>query len=363
LPNRLLLHERLEHAVLRARRSHTNTAILFADLDQFKLVNDAYGHQVGDELLLAVAQRLSAYVRSGDTLARFSGDEFVFLCEDLQSAADVELLAERICEAFATPFELSSVQLTVAASVGIAFAGPAEAISGQLLAKADMAMYEVKRKGGAGRAIVDLRDAMLHHEDDSLELDLRKAIDDDQLDVVYQPIVRTADGTVVGVEALLRWNHPDRGPIAPQAIVAIAEQSELIDDLGAWVLDRSCRDRSEWMRESPGTPQYLVVNVSARQLLSPSLYSSVIKALAAAHMEPADLILELTETLFIEDSNRTMRVLRDLETLGCRLALGEYSQGVYYTAPLPASAIGALVGSRVGSRLGDPAIRAVSLAS
>ena len=436
LPNRLLMQERLEHAVLRARRSHTNTAILFADLDQFKVVNDTYGHQVGDELLLAVAQRLSAYVRSGDSLARFSGDEFVFLCEDLQSAADVELLAERICDAFAAPFDLSSGQLTVAASVGIAFAGPAEAISAQLLAKADMAMYEVKRKGGAGREIMDLRDAMLHHEEDSLELDLRTAIADDQLDVVYQPIVRTADGIVVGVEALLRWNHPDRGPIAPQAIVAIAEQSELIDALGAWVLDRSCRDRAEWMRHSPGTPQYLAVNVSARQLLSPCLYPSVTKALADAHMDPADLILELTETMFIEDSNRTMRVLSDLKALGCRLALDdfgsgysslsylarlsldivkidrgfianighdptnraivvaimdlahilglavvaegvenqsqrdevaatgcEYSQGLYYAAPLPASAIGALVGSRVGSRLGDRSIRAVSLAS
>jgi diguanylate cyclase (GGDEF)-like protein len=327
LPNRLLLQERLEHAVQRARRSHTNTAILFADLDQFKLVNDTHGHHVGDELLLAVSQRLSGYVRSGDTLARFSGDEFVFLCEDLTSAADVELLAERICEAFSVPFDLSGVQVNVSASVGIAFAGPAEAISEQLLAKADMAMYEVKRKGGAGSEIVDLRDEMLNHCDDSLDLDLRRAIAENQLDVVYQPIVRTIDGSVVGVEALLRWNHPERGPIAPQAVVAIAEQSDLIDELGAWVLQRSCRDRGNWMRQYPGTAQSLAFNVSARQLLSPRLYPTVAEALASAQMNPADLILELTETIFIEDSSRTIRVLSDLKGLGVRLALDDFGSG------------------------------------
>jgi diguanylate cyclase (GGDEF)-like protein len=327
LPNRMLLQERLEHAVQRARRSHTNTAVLFADLDQFKLVNDTYGHQVGDELLLAVAQRLSGYVRSGDTLARFSGDEFVLLCEDLQSAADGELLAERICDAFATPFVLPSAELSVSASVGIAFAGPAEAISTQLLTKADMAMYEVKRKGGAGRAIVDLRDAMLSHADDRMEIDLRAALARNELDVVYQPIVRTGDGSVVGVEALLRWDHPDRGPIAPQTIVAIAEQTELIDDLGAWVLERSCRDRTAWMRQHPGTPLYLAVNVSVRQLLSPCLYSAVAGVLAANEMDPADLILELTETIFIEDSSRTIRVLSDLKRLGARLALDDFGSG------------------------------------
>ena len=359
LPNRLLLQERLEHAVQRARRSHTNTAILFADLDQFKHVNDTHGHQVGDELLLAVSQRLSGYVRSGDTLARFSGDEFVFLCEDLRSGADVELLAERICDAFSIPFVLSGVELKVSASVGIAFAGPAEAISAQLLANADMAMYEVKRGGGDGRAIVDLRDAMLTQADDGLEADLRQALAEDQLDVMYQLIVRSADGVVVGVEALLRWDHPDRGPIAPQTVVAIAEQSELIDELGAWVLQRSCLDRAAWMHRHPGTPHYLAVNVSARQLLSPRLYPMVADALAQARMNPADLILQLTETIVIEDSNRTMRVLSDLKQLGVRLALDDFGSGysslshlarlsldIVKIDPVPASEVGALVGSR-----------------
>jgi diguanylate cyclase (GGDEF)-like protein len=327
LPNRLLLQERLEHAVQRARRSHTNTAILFADLDHFKLVNDTYGHQTGDELLLAVAQRLSMLVRVGDTLARFSGDEFVFLCEDLQSAADVEVLAERICDAFATPFVLPRAELTVSASVGIAFAGPAEAISGQLLAKADMAMYEVKRNGGAGREIVDLRDALVDNEDEGLENDLRRAIEHGELALVYQPIVRTGDGAVVGVEALLRWNHPDRGPITPQKIVAMAERSDFIDELGAWVLEQSCRDRYEWMRHHPGAPFYLAVNVSARQLMSPRVYATVSHVLSTTEMDPRELVLELTEAIFIEDSTRTMRVLSDLKRLGVRLALDDFGSG------------------------------------
>ncbi|MEO8267659.1 MAG: GGDEF domain-containing protein [Ilumatobacteraceae bacterium] len=326
IPNRLLLQERLDHAVLRAKRSHTNTAILFADLDHFKQVNDTHGHRVGDALLFAVAQRLSSFVRSGDTLARFSGDEFVFLCEDLRDAADAALLAERVCEAFSAPFVLDGLELSVSASVGIAFAGPAEAISSELLARADMAMYEVKRSGGAGREIVDLRSVFVNHDENRLEADLRKALAHDSLDVVYQPIVRTADGGVVGVEALLRWDHPERGAIAPQLIVALAERIDLIDELGAWVLERSCRDHGSWMRQHPGTPLYLAVNVSGRQLLSPGLFTAVSKVLSA-DMDPGSLILELTETIFIEDNARTLMVLGDLRRLGVRLALDDFGSG------------------------------------
>jgi diguanylate cyclase (GGDEF)-like protein len=157
LPNRLLLLERIEHAAERAKRSRTNAAILFADLDRFKEINDTYGHQIGDQLLCAVARRLSGLVRSGDTLARFSGDEFVFVCEDVRSAADIDALVKRIDEAFATPFALGDIEVTVTASVGMAFAGPGEDISNQLLVNADMAMYEVKPRRGATPHIVDLR--------------------------------------------------------------------------------------------------------------------------------------------------------------------------------------------------------------
>ena len=175
LPNRLLLQQRLEHAAQRAQRSHTNAAVLFVDLDRFKRVNDTHGHHVGDDLLRAIAQRLSAVVRPGDTLARFSGDEFVFLCEDLQSAADVEALATRVDGAFIEPFSVGGVQLAVTASVGMAFAGPGEDISDKLVVQADIAMYQAKRRGGGGHQIIDLREALMSADRDSLETDLRAA--------------------------------------------------------------------------------------------------------------------------------------------------------------------------------------------
>ena len=269
LPNRLLLEQRLEHAAQRAKRSRTTAAVLFADLDGFKQVNDTYGHQIGDELLIAVALRLSGLVRSGDTLARVSGDEFVFLCEDLDGLADVEILASRIDEAFADPFQLADCELAVTASVGMAFAGPGEDISKQLVVNADIAMYQAKRKGGAGHQIIDLREALETNDRNSLERDLRAAFAHDQLGLAYQPIVRTADGLVTGVEALLRWTHPDRGPVPALSMVGVAEQSGLITEIGAWVLERSCRDRGSWLHEYPGAPLELAVNVSARQLMSP----------------------------------------------------------------------------------------------
>ena len=327
LPNRLLLQQRLEHAAQRAKRSHTNAAILFADLDRFKQVNDTHGHQVGDELLLAVARRLSGLVRPGDTLARVSGDEFVFLCEDLQSAADVEILASRIDVAFTDPFVLAGTELAITASVGMAFAGPGEDISDQLVVEADIAMYQAKRKGGAGHQIIDLREAHQAVERNSLETDLRAAFAQDQLDVAYQPIVRSADGLVTGVEALLRWTHPDRGPVPPLSMVEVAEQSGLISEIGAWVLERSCRDRGRWLHEHPGAPLDLAVNVSARQLMSPDFCATVASVLDRTGMDPTALILEMTENIFIEDSERAMTVLADLKGLGIRLALDDFGTG------------------------------------
>lgn len=330
LPNRLLMRERLEHVVQRAKRSHTNTAILFVDLDRFKQVNDTQGHQIGDELLLAVANRLSGLVRSGDTLARFSGDEFVFLCEDLKDASDVELLAERVNKAFTKPFVLSTSELTISASVGIAFAGPGQAISNELLVRADMAMYEVKRQGGAGRQIIDMREALRTNIDNDLEGDLRKAVDRNQLKVAYQPLVRASDGVVSGVEALLRWNHLERGDVPPLTILAAADQSELINGIGAWVLEQSCRDHATWEDDHPGDLLTMGVNVSARQLANPHFYGTVARVLDATGMDPSQLLLEITESCFIEDSDRMLGVLEDLKTLGLGLALDNF--GSSYSA-------------------------------
>jgi diguanylate cyclase (GGDEF)-like protein len=327
LPNRLLLEQRLEHASLRARRSNANAAILFADLDRFKQVNDTHGHHVGDELLIAVARRLTSLVRPGDTLARVSGDEFVILCEDLQSASDVEILAKRIDRAFRSPFVLTDVEITISASVGMAFAGPGDEISDQLVEKADTAMYQAKRKGGAGHQIIDLREALQDDDRNHLERDLHTALAGDQLEVAYQPIVRSADGLVTGVEALLRWTHPERGLIPALVTIGIAEQSGLICEIGEWVLERSCRDRRHWLLEHPHSPLEVAVNISTRQLMSQDICGIVSRVIDKSDMDPAALILEMTESIFIEDSARAMNVLDELTELGIRLALDDFGTG------------------------------------
>jgi diguanylate cyclase (GGDEF)-like protein len=325
LPNRLLLQGRVEHAAERAQRSHANAAILFADLDRFKDVNDNHGHQAGDELLIAVGQRLSGLIRSGDTLARVSGDEFVFLCEDLHSPADVEILARRIDEAFTRPFVLAETGITVSitASVGMAFAGPGEEISEQLVAEADTAMYRAKRKLGSAHEIVDLRQALQPGDDFSLASDLRAALAQDNLNVAYQPIVRCSDGEVTGVEALLRWTHPHRGAVPGASMVAVADQSGLIADIGVWVLERACRDRGRWLHDHPAAPMDVAVNVSTRQLITPGFCAAVARVLAATAMDPDALILEMAADVFVEDSERAVTVLTGLNTLGVRLALDD----------------------------------------
>ena len=334
LPNRLLLHQRLEHAARRATRSHANAAIIFADLDRFKEVNDTHGHQVGDELLRAVATRLSRLVRPGDTLARVYGDEFVILCEDLHSADDVEALAGRIVESFTEPFHLDGRDLSISASVGMAFAGPGEEVSDQLIVEADEAMYRAKRRGGGGHdGVIDLRGAV--HVDGTanadepggLDRDLRDALEHDALDLAYQPIIRSTDGEVVGVEALLRWTHPVRGSVSPARLVPIAEESGLITQIGTWVLERSCRDHARWTAAQPGPVVDLSVNVSARQLTARGFAADVVAVLDRTGMDPSHLVLEMTENILIDDSARVLAVLHDLRALGIRLALDDFGTG------------------------------------
>jgi diguanylate cyclase (GGDEF)-like protein len=325
LPNRALLHERLDHAAQRATRSHTTAGILFVDLDRFKRVNDGHGHSIGDELLLAVAKRLSRLVRPGDTLARFSGDEFVFLCEDLNNAEDVEVLAKRVDEAFRMPFDVRGLAIPITASVGMAYAGPGEGIDDRLLAKADTAMYQAKRKGGGAHQVIDLRAAVQDSDRATLQRDLLVAFEADALAVAYQPILRCNDRTVVGVEALLRWSDPDRGQVSPLAMVSAAEDSGLIVAIGARVLERSCRDRARWL--ASGSALDIAVNVSARQLMSPTFTSTVADLLRATAMDPHALVLEVTENVFIEDIDHATSVLTELKQLGVRVAIDDFGTG------------------------------------
>jgi diguanylate cyclase (GGDEF)-like protein len=327
LPNRLLLEQRLEHLALRSKRSHAAAAVLFVDLDKFKRVNDTHGHAVGDQLLIAVAQRLQAVVRPGDTLARVAGDEFVMLCEDLGEAGDGEVLAKRIHHELSSLFSVTGLTLEVTASVGIAYAGPGETVTAQLLNDADTAMYQAKRRGGAVHQVIDLREAEDAADRDYLGVELRRAQTLDQLDLAYQPIVRTSDGQLVGVEALLRWTHPYAGLVPALTTVSIAEQSDLISSIGGWVLRRACRDRMDWQQRHPERPLELSVNVSARQLMTAGFTGSVQAVLEDTGMDPHALVLELTEGACLDDPDRALLVLQDLKALGVRLALDDFGTG------------------------------------
>ena len=327
LPNRRLLQERLTHAAQRAQRSHATAVVLFCDLDRFKQINDVYGHQTGDELLLAVAHRLAGLIRPGDTLARVSGDEFVFLYEDLTAVVDVHHLAERVVEAFTHPFVLGEVTLAMSASVGVAFARPGEELTEELIHRADAAMYEAKRQGGGAHQVTDLSTAGGAHDRAELEQDLRHAQARGELALVYQPVVSTVDGTVTGVEALLRWSHPTRGPVSAATAVDVAERSGLIIDIGAWVLHQACTDLLRWTTQHPQAPLDVAVNVSARQLVHPDFLDLVASVLRRTGVNPAQVVLELTESILIDDSDRVLTALADLTSLGVRLALDDFGTG------------------------------------
>ena len=327
LPNRILLQERMTHAAARAARARSQSAVLFVDLDRFKRVNDMYGHTGGDALLAAVAARLSMLVRPGDTLARLSGDEFVFFCEELNSPADGESLAERIKASFGSPFRIPGGEIQISASVGIAYTGPTQGISYDLIADADMAMYQAKRTGGNRHHLLDGRAADRARADDRLEGDLRRALHNHGLVVHYQPIVALPHGAVQGVEALLRWPRPPAGPVTTQNAIALAERSDLILDVGAWVLASACRAHTHWRASQQGTALELSVNVSGREVLSDTFVSSVADALQATDMDAAALILEITEDIFLDAGQRSRTVLADLKTLGVRLALDDFGTG------------------------------------
>ena len=323
LPNRALLLERLEHARLRGRPALKVAAVLFADLDQFKSVNDVHGHAVGDQLLVAVAQRLTAVLRPGDTLARMSGDEFVIFCEGLDSCARVDAIAARLGAAVAAPFVLSGVQVDVTASIGIAFwTGQS---SEQLLSDADTAMYQAKRKGGDRQQVVDLSDRERGAELAALQRDLRGATERHELRTEYQPVVDIAGGGVVAVEAIVCWDHPDRGLVMPGLFVPLAE-SGVIGEIGRWVLERACRDRNLWQSRRPTHEFTVSVNVSAPQLLARGYAATVAAGLSRTGTDPRCVTLEVTENAF-QDGDRALAVLRELRAIGVTLALDAFGTG------------------------------------
>ena len=279
LPNRLLFRDRLEHALARARES-APLALLFFDLDRFKAINDSLGHAVGDELLVVVADRLGSIVRAGETIARFGGDEFAILIEEIQDPADASWVANRIVEELGAPVTLGNTEVAVSASVGIAFNAGARGDAEELLRNADVAMYAAKSRGGGCYAIFEPHMQIAVRERLELENDLRGALGRNEMFVQYQPLVDLESSVLTGVEALVRWRHPTRGVLQPEQFIPLAEVSGLIVPIGAFVLERACRQVQQWQARSAADPPLkLSVNLSARQLQYDGLTEDVRRAL------------------------------------------------------------------------------------
>jgi diguanylate cyclase (GGDEF)-like protein len=328
LPNRTLFVDRIEVAMARAAARGTTVAMMFLDLDNFKVVNDSLGHAVGDQLLVALTDRIKGCLRLEDTLARLSGDEFAILFEEIWGEDDAVRLAERIQEQLQNPFSIDHRELYVAASIGIVVSGPTHTTPGDLLRDADLAMYRAKANG-KGRCEVFNHTMNVHFTERlALESNMRRSIERGELRVHYQPIVRLDDESVVGFEALVRWEHPQRGLIPPSEFIPIAEETGMIVPLGAWVLEESCRQVQQWQDERcHGRSLLLSVNVSARQFQSPDLVETVAEVLQRTGFNPTSLKLELTESLMMRDVERTTQRLHELKALSIQLVIDDFGTG------------------------------------
>ena len=310
LPNRALFLDRLELSLKRARRLGDEFcgAVLFCDLDRFKLVNDSLGHLVGDRLLMAVAKRIEGALRPGDTVARLGGDEFTLLLDDIGDVRGAAVVAERLQETLAAPFEVDHRELYVSASIGIALVAPDRAPE-DIVRDADVAMYRAKAQGGARHAIFD--EAMHERAMERLELEtgLRHAIERGQLRVQYQPVIRTATGGIAGFEALCRWTDDHGTAIEPREFVPIADETGLILPLGRFMLNAACQQLAIWREHPRGKQLSVSVNVSGRQLSDPGFVGLVTGALADARLDPRGLRLEVAESSMMEDPDAARRIL------------------------------------------------------
>jgi diguanylate cyclase (GGDEF)-like protein len=326
LPNRTLFQDRVGHALARVQRQATSLAVLFVDLDGFKDVNDGLGHAAGDQLLRAVAERMRASVRPADTVARLGGDEFAVLVEDIAGEADAVAMAERLLQALTVPFVVRGREVAVGASVGIALNGPAATVE-DMLRDADVAMYRAKSAGRGGYEVFEaaIQDTLVARLE--LERDLQRAVEERQFVVHYQPLVSLTDGRLVGVEALVRWNHPRRGFLPPADFLEVAEQTGAIVPLGALVLHEACRQGRQWKDVSGDDTFTISVNLSPRQLADPGIVETVRRALRESGLGPSGLVLELTEGILVGDSQAVVDRLFALKALGVRLAIDDFGTG------------------------------------
>jgi len=331
LPNRLSFGDGLGDALKRAAASGSPIGILFLDLDHFKLINDSLGHHAGDALLRAVAPRLRSHLRPGDVVARFGGDEFGILIDRLADEEEALAIADRVAAAFAQPFSIDGVEHFVTASIGIAVARPEQqrAASAELLIRdADAAMYRAKEGGRARCVLFDaaMRASAVRRLE--TERELRHALERDEFALHYQPVVSLRSGEISGLEALLRWQHPERGLLDPAEFVSIAEDSGLIEPIGRWVQERACRQALEWHDQRPDArPFDVAVNLSARQVAHRDLPATVAEIVARTGLDPVHLRLEITESVLVEESATAIASLEALNEIGVRLVLDDFGTG------------------------------------
>jgi diguanylate cyclase (GGDEF)-like protein len=341
LPNRTLILDRVEQMLARSARNQTPVAALFIDLDSFKGINDTLGHGVGDELLRAVAARLEGVVRHVDALGRLGGDEFVVIAEELSLAAGPELVAERLLEALKHPFNLGEdgeTRLTITASIGIA-AGKRTSAE-DLLRDADIAMYRAKWDGKNRYAVFEsgMQDAVQSRME--LDMDLHEALEREEFFLAYQPTFALSDMRPTGVEALIRWRHPSRGTVQPDAFIPLLEETGLITEVGRWVLREACQQAGVWRRD--GTEIAMAVNVSARQLDTDQLIVDIEEALGDSGLDPGALTIEITETTLMRNIEETVRRLTAIKQLGVRIAIDDFGTGYSSLAHLQQFPVDAL---------------------
>ena len=326
LPNRAAFRVNLEHALQLDSEQHI--AVLFLDLDDFKSVNDTLGHEVGDQLLVAVGARVSSTLRPGDTVARLGGDEFAVLLRNLEDEKTAARVAERITRQLAPPFSISGREIAVRASIGIAGIVSGQEAADDLIRNADVAMYIAKSKGKARFVEYEASLAFAALQRMELEHDLEQALAEKQFVVHFQPVILLETGAVHSLEALVRWNHPSRGLLYPGDFISIAEDSGHIVELGRWVLQQATREARRWQVRYPSTPMMQIsVNISGRQLQRAELVNEVMEAVDAAGLDPQSLILELTESVLLGDTQPIAATLQELRSRGVRMALDDFGTG------------------------------------